>query len=352
MMKKSPILSRKFNAITAAMLSAVLGSSLMANVMAADAATDDKVVFAVMGDMPYNDAEKAMFSLPDGKIVKAIQELNPPVLIFYGDFNKGNNSCTDSSFKELKGLMANLLPGKVIYTPGDNDWTDCDRTSMKERFDELERLAFIRNLFYSEKAAAMYKDVPNLTRQEGTVENAAWEINGLVFGTLHLPGTNDGRMEILKTDVDHALNEADRRDESNDKWLDSLFEKANAEGKHGLVVTLQADIYRPEEGVADKVCDKESRQDCDGLKRIRDKIATMAKSFNKPLLLIHGDTNGYCFNRPVSEAQNFWHFNGPGDYKLPDAAKVVFDPSNKEVPFSVAGLTDSRAYPEVCDYSR
>lgn len=323
--------------------------------LVADAAIDKKVentiTFGIFGDMPYSDNEFTMLILPDGKIVNAIRALNPPVLIHYGDFNKGSNSCTDESFTEMKQQISELLPGKVVYTPGDNDWTDCDRSKMATRFDELERLAFVRNLFYSGTGVEMYKDVPNLKRQEGYVENAAWEIDGLVFGTLHIVGTNNGRAEILLSEVDKVLDEADFRDESNEKWLNELIESASAKDKKGLVVAFQADIYHPEEGVVDRICDKTNREDCDGMKRIRDQIAEKAKTFNKPFLIIHGDTNAFCLNQPVKEAHNFWHLNGPGDYTLLDAAKVVFDPENKAKPFSVFGLTDDRVYPEVCNYS-
>jgi len=305
------------------------------------------VTFGIVGDMPYSDKEVDLLTLPDGKIAQAIRALNPPVLIHYGDFNKGSNSCTDDSFIELKQQIADLLPSRVIYTPGDNDWTDCDRTKMSVRFDELERLEFVKNLFYSD--TEMYQDVVDVKRQEGYVENATWEIDGLVFGTLHIVGTNNGRAEILLGDVNKALDEADSRDEHNKKWLDELMEKAK--DKKGLVVAFQADIYHPEEGVADRVCDKINRQDCDGMKRIRDQIETKAKTFNKPFLIVHGDTNAFCLNQPVKEAHHFWHLNGPGDYTLLDAAKVVFDPENKAKPFSVFGLTDERAYPEVCNYS-
>jgi len=313
------------------------------------AVSENAITFGIFGDMPYTDKEIDMLTLPDGKIVKAIRDLNPPVLIHYGDFNKGSNSCTDESFAAMRQQISELLPGRVVYTPGDNDWTDCDRAKMTTRFDELERLAFVRNLFYSETGAEMYKDVPNLKRQEGYVENAAWEIDGLVFGTLHVVGTNNGRAEILLSEVDKVLDEADLRDESNEKWLNELIE--SAKDKKGLVVVFQADIYHPEEGVADRVCDKTNREDCDGVKRIRDQLAEKAKTFNKPFLIIHGDTNAFCLNQPVKEAHQFWHLNGPGDYTLLDAAKVIFDPDNKTQPFSVIGLTDERAYPEECNYS-
>jgi hypothetical protein len=34
----------------------------------------------------------------------------------------------------------NEIVKPVFYTPGDNDWTDCDRENLKVRQSELERL--------------------------------------------------------------------------------------------------------------------------------------------------------------------------------------------------------------------
>jgi len=47
---------------------------------------------------------------------------------------------------------------------------------------------------------------------------------------------------------------------------------------------------------------------------IRDTIEEMSQSFNKPVLVVHGDTNAYCFNQPATEITNLWHLNGPGDF--------------------------------------
>ncbi|MDM8567091.1 hypothetical protein QUF74_15745 [Candidatus Halobeggiatoa sp. HSG11] len=309
----------------------------------------EQVEFAVLGDMPYRTHENVSLTGPDGEIFSAIKALNPPVLVHYGDFKAGGESCTDDLITTYKNQIANLNPGRTVYTPGDNDWTDCDRPSMSVQFDEMERLELIRNLFFGTTGLEMSKDIPGLVRQENFPENAIWKLDNLVMGTLHIVGTNNGREEILKSDVNKTLDAVDSRDTANEIWLQKMF--SDAQSAAGLVVLFQSDIYEPG---ADKkpACTKENRVDCDGYKNIRDAIAKMAAEYKKPVLAVHGDTNAYCFNQQSETISNLWHLNGPGDYKVIDAAKITFDAKNSAKPFEVVGLLDPKAPPEICDYSR
>lgn len=69
------------------------------------------------------------------------------------------------------------------YSEGDNDWTDCDRESMTVRFDELERLTFIRYLFFRGPDLETTRDIPDVIRQAGLPENPQWRMGNLVMGT-------------------------------------------------------------------------------------------------------------------------------------------------------------------------
>ncbi len=342
-------LNRRLKAIAATILTIFIVAGC-ASMHERDVAStrQDQVVFAVVGDMPYNANEEASLTWPNGEIVKAIRAVNPSVLVHYGDFKAGGGSCTDDLFEKSKRLIAGMIPNRTVYTPGDNDWTDCDRDSTEIRFDEMERLQFIRNIFFNNTGLEMTRDIPGLIRQEGQPENAMWRIKDLVMGTLHLVGTNNGRDEILLSDENQALDAVDIRDTLNEIWLQEMFE--SAESAKGLVMVFQADIY--EENDVTQECSKENRTECDGHKRIRDAIEKMAFIYEKPVLVVHGDTNAYCFQHQSKEVANLWRLNGPGDFKVIDAAQVVFDPNDTSMPFKVYGLLDPKAPPAVCDYSR
>ncbi len=309
--------------------------------------TEKLTRFVVIGDMPYTDTEYALLEHPDGAIASAIKALNPPVLIHLGDFKRGRLSCTDELYKDSYRQIAHLNPHKTVYTPGDNEWTDCDRFNTSVRYDELERLNYLRLIFFHQDQYQLTKNIPGLIRQEGLIENALWKIGPVVFATLHIPGTNNGRKEILRSNIEAALSEADYRDQSNEKWLQQLF--TAAESAQAVVIAFQADMFDFDH---DKpVCSAENRTECDGYRMLRDLIKSTVTQFKKPVLVIHGDTQAYCLHQPYAGIPNLWRLNAPGDIKYIDASQILFDPENKIMPFTVTGLLDPKPAPAVCDDS-
>lgn len=304
-----------------------------------------KTRFVVIGDMPYTDAEYALLEQPDGALAKAIRAVDPPVLIHLGDFKKGRLNCSDELLQDHYRQIAFLNPHKTVYTPGDNDWTDCDRFTLSGRYDELERLSFLRQLFFHLDPWQLTKHISGLTRQEGFVENVRWRINQVVFVTLHIPGTNNGRREILRSNLDDALNEADFRDQSNKQWLNQLFLAADT--AQAVVIAFHADIF--DFDYEKPACTPGNRTDCDGYRMLRDEIKHHAAQFKKPVLVVHGDTPAYCFHQPYAVIPNLWRLNAPGDYKYIDASQIIFDPDNENMPFVVTGLLDRKSAPEVCN---
>ncbi len=303
--------------------------------------------FVAMGDMPYNDTEYAMLEQSSGAIAAAIKTLKPPALIHIGDFKKGRLSCTDELFKDHYRQIAFLNPHRTIYTPGDNDWTDCDRFTLSTRHDEMERLAYLRQLFFHQDHYQLSKDIPGLIRQEGFIENARWKIDHMAFATIHIPGTNNGRNEIMRSNVEDALNEADYRDQSNEIWLQQLF--TVAESAQAVVIAFHADIFEFDHNKL--VCGPDHRRDCDGYRSIRDSIKRKAIFFKKPVLLVHGDTLAYCLHQPYPEIPNLWRLNTPGDHKYIDISHIQFDPNNKDRPFKATGLLDQKPAPAICNHA-
>ncbi|SFE51939.1 metallophosphoesterase [Nitrosomonas sp. Nm166] len=312
----------------------------------ANATASTSTQFVVMGDMPYTDTEYALLE-PDGAIAAAIKALNPPVLIHLGDFKKARLSCGDELYKDHYRQIAYLNPHKTVYTPGDNEWTDCDRFNTSVRHNELERLDYLRQLFFHQDEHQLSKDIPGLVRQENFIENARWQINQVVFATLHIVGTNNGRKEILRSDIRHALDAADNRDQFNKKWLQQLFEAA--EYAQAVVIALHADIF--DFDYSKPACSADNRTDCDGYRIIRDLIKNKAAQFKKPVLVIHGDSPAYCLHQPSPIIPNLWRLNAPGDYKYIDASQVLFDPQNKDTPFTITSLLDQTPAPTVCNYN-
>jgi hypothetical protein len=296
--------------------------------------------FAAFGDMPYSDDQIAVVK----EIGAKLRDLGVPFVIHYGDAKSGGDSCDDATLTGRKDLLYGLMPGRVFYTPGDNEWTDCDRDAAGG-FDETERLAKVREIFFSDGLPA--EPEWHIARQGPDYpENARWEYGELVFATVHIVGTDNGRRHIDKSDRKKALDDVDKRDKADLAWLDAAFEAAKATDAEGVVVAMQADPFGDVDGKdpPDVECTHDVRVKCNPYLGFVRHLRARAAAFGKPVLLIHGSTSEYCLDRRFggAGAPKLWRLNGPGDFAVLDAAVVDFDAAGVE-PFSVRGLLDTRS---------
>src|SRR5882757_2988600 len=103
----------------------LLAASLALASCASEPTSKDAFTFGVIGDTPYSEREEAPF-------LAAIERMNAQPLAFVvhvGDIKAGSNSrCSDELFEKRKAQF-NLSTHPFIYTPGDNEWTDCRRAT-------------------------------------------------------------------------------------------------------------------------------------------------------------------------------------------------------------------------------
>jgi hypothetical protein len=297
---------------------AVIGALLLACGSAATAdaigAPDQPIRFVALGDTPYlgwSDDRTKVVDDSQGRvlvrqIIPAIKAAQPAFTLHYGDLKSGAASCTDALLSERLAQIRAIQPGRTIFTPGDNDWTDCDRDGLAQPMSELERLDRLRALAYRlEEGASALKPL----RQPLYPENARWRAGPAVFASLHVVGTNNGRQQILLDDRRAALAQVDARDAANEAWIDAAFAEAAAADADFVVLLFQADIFkRP-----GPRCTALSREACDGHAWLRDVLQAKASAFAGQVLAIHGDTDDHCLDQPISGAENFWRLNGPGD---------------------------------------
>ena len=306
--------------------------------------------FIAIGDTPYSEGEAQRLK---DEIPRAIARANPPFVVHYGDFKAGRLTCTDALFVESRDAILGLLPGRVFFTPGDNDWTDCDRAHIETPISELNRLDLLRRLFFDKPL-----DLPdswNYARQSNFPENARWMKDGVLFVTLHIVGTNNGRQEILLDDVEAALALVEARDQANRVWLQAAFNQAKKDRASAVVVVTQADVTQPDGSGA---CTAFDRVNCDAFADFRAQLRRHAANFRdrgqprRPVLLIHGDTNPYCLDRQFggSRAPNLWRLNAWGDFQQPaDATAIAVQPANASQPFSVHTLLGHQSPAEGCE---
>src|SRR3954469_8627847 len=135
------------------------GALLCATVIALPAHADDRdrdhpgdgYSSGLWGDLPFSDAQgPAVWNL--------IDDMNSQHLAFSvhdGDLKAGNGTpgsktpttCSNELYQQALDFL-NALQAPAMFTPGDNDWTDCDRPA-NGGFSSLERLSRQRALFFS-----------------------------------------------------------------------------------------------------------------------------------------------------------------------------------------------------------
>ena len=255
-------------------------------------ATAAEFTFAALGDMPYGPREQAY---PAFKAL--IVEINrrAPVFTFHlGDTKSGLDPCSDELLLEQRDFM-NSFASALVYTPGDNEWTDCHRL-LAGAYDPLDRLRFIRAHYFS-TAESLGGQPIRLERQadvmsgfEPFVENSRFRRGDVWFMTAHVVGSNNNFDAVEGSD---AAQEFFVRDRANRVWLADFFDKAEAANAEAVVVAIHADMFG---GGFDP--DEETFAHASGFRNFGETLITEARSFGKPVLLLFGDSHVYRVFRP------------------------------------------------------
>ena len=306
------------------------------------------VSFVAFGDMPYcNDRDPEDCRTEVARLEALIADINaarPVFSVFLGDTKAGGERCTDAVVLDRTAAWFARVEGPLVYTPGDNEWTDCwqDRAG---RFDPLERLGRLRQRFFAEPRSLGGAPMP-LLRQADTdaghrlyVENARWERGGVLFATVHVPGSDNNRPRDGGAVPPGAAEEYPARNRANLAWIGGTFARAEREGHGAVVFALQADLYYR---------DRCGRGTVEGHQDTRQALAEGARRYGKPVLLLHGDSHFHLEDRPVPGAQNLLRVMVPGARDL-RAVQVMVDPAAAEpFRFALIGTADQPARPG-CD---
>lgn len=309
--------------------------------------------FPVIGDIPYSAADAELLQTA---IIPAIRDGAYPFVIHVGDYKGGGAPCDVAADEAQLALIKALKPAPVFYTPGDNEWTDCDRfkdPATGNPMSELARLQRVRDLFFAAPVDAP-KDM-QVAAQAAMTENVTWAHQGVRFANLHIVATNNGRNEVAGDDPADAAKAADQRDIANLAWLLEVVAIAKQEQARALVISFQADLTDVNKSLLQTPCAAASasrQRDCDAFAILRPAIRDAAAAFGGPTLLIHGDTAPFTFGKSFAgdEAPNLWRLNAAGDfghsgavtYGVQDATLVTIDPA-AATPFAAEGLVTGAA---------
>lgn len=286
----------------------------------------ERFEFVALGDTAYNGAkDEPVYA----RLIERINQARPAFTVHVGDV-WGATDCQEPDHRRILDGF-NRYDHPLIYTPGDNDWTDCVDPALLAawaRLEEgraqpgdepllagfrqvdtranrsgrwaLESLARIRQLYFGtprslgQRTLALERQPAVSERHQQTVENARWQHAGVAFATVHVVGSMNG----MSVSDPAAAAEAVSRNQANVAWIQSSFEWARRSGAPALVLAMHASFFEP----AAPRGKTRGRAVLGGragpYALVAQAIQEGAARFGKPVLLIHGDDHEFMIDRP------------------------------------------------------
>jgi hypothetical protein len=317
----------RFLAVAAAlMITAVTTSSAMGKGFEGasdDDNEDDVYAIGLWGDLPYSDVQ-AVTGVPN-----LIADMNQQHLAFTvhdGDLKAGNSiansvtptTCSDALYAQALGYF-NALKAPAIFTPGDNDWTDCDRPS-NGGFNSRERLDHERQVFFSTpfslgqrrlrqevQTAPLCLDANN--QAVPCVENRRWTVGNITYATLNIQGSCNNLCDTAPDPAEYAA-----RNQANIAWMQETFDVAQARHSAAVMFISQGNPgwdktdgtrapLRDPKTLVEKLSDGTTDSTTDGYKDFLTALRDEVIAFRKPVAYVSGDSHYFRVDKPFLDAQ-------------------------------------------------
>lgn len=243
--------------------------------------------FAALGDCPYYPWEELQFRL----VLDSLDEHDLAWVLHVGDIFW--RPCSEANYRKSLEHM-NGIGHPVVYTPGDNEWTDCWEPGSGE-YAPLTRLEKIREIFFASPRQSLGGVSLPLTTQADDavysdfVENARWTHENIVFATVHMVGTWNGKARFPgRTAEDDGY--AERRTEAASAWIRETFAEAGTIEADAVVLAFHANP-----GFEEPVDDPYRRTYEPFLTALEEET----EAFGKPVLIIQGDDHEYLVDQPL-----------------------------------------------------
>jgi hypothetical protein len=290
-------------------------------------------MIGLWGDLPYSDVQKST------GVPNLVADMNRQRLAFTvhdGDLKSGSSPCTDSVYYDAKATF-NSLEAPAAFTPGDNDWTDCDRGP----YNSNERLAFERNVIFSTPTTLGQHRLRQQVQAKPYVENRRWNEGGVTYATLNVQGSCNNLCDIAPDPAEYAA-----RNHADIEWLRATFAEARARRSAAVMIVWQANPgWDATDGTRAPTRDPQTLAETDGqpdgyqelLTALRDETV----AFRRPVAVVHGDSHYFRVDKPLLDSQgrrleNFTRVETFGDHQENGTndvnwLKVTVDPRSREV---------------------
>ena len=201
------------------------------------------------GDLPYSDLQ-ATTGVPN--LIADMNKQDLEFTVHDGDLKAGNGTsgsstpttCSDALYTQALGYF-NSLKEAAMFTPGDNDWTDCDRAS-NGGFSSLERLDHERKVFFSTPFSLgkhrMRQEVQTTPLCKGVsgfvpcVENRRWTVGGVTYATLNIQGSCNNLCDTMPDPDEYYW-----RNQADIVWMHESFDEAEDRGSAAIMFISQVD---------------------------------------------------------------------------------------------------------------
>ena len=261
---------------------------------------------AFFGDVPYSPSAETSYD-------SMISDINGSGVAFsshVGDIGPGvSTTCTNETV-DRETRRFDTLTQPLVYTPGDNEWTDCGSGSV-----QLSRLSYLRQqVFRSTGTESRGQNRMALESQasRGYPENTRWQRGPVTFATLHIVGSNDN--------VANGAEHGPRR-QATIEWLRDTFVKAKERGDKGVVLIAQRDP-----NLATTVSSAYQSMN----EAVRDEVS----GFFGQVLFVSGDAHSYTQVNSVMGLSNFRWVRVEGDARV-SYVRTRIDPSTSSL-FSIS----------------
>jgi hypothetical protein len=277
--------------------------------------SDESLTVAVFGDWPYStvlldSAHLLIDSVNSDSKVRTV--------VHVGDIHSGSMPCTGAGLDPIPAGAASdwnkrildlfqQFHAPLVYTPGDNEWTDCHKTKEQSSGAPLNELAAVRGLFFPQPGRTLgWEKMRVLSQSERFsrtypsdaqfVENVVWQRARVVFVTVNMPGSNNDGLKWTApfTDEPARTREAAQRTGAAIRWLQAAFARAHETHARAVVVALQADMWDPAALVSGG----------DGLNNYTlfvHELASLSVRFGRPVLLLNGDSHLFGSDHPLAD---------------------------------------------------
>jgi hypothetical protein len=305
---------------------------------------------AIYGDAPYgtNPTDTAELNATPAFIDAVNNDPKVDGVIHVGDIHSGKQYCTEAYDRNVFNLW-NQFKDPLVYTPGDNEWTDChkpaegggtynagtgqidyvvDGGGNKVDYaggDPIANLQLIRSIFFPAVGVTLGQHKHHVLSQAQLfdpfhpadrkyVENVLWIKSNVLFVTVNIPGGSNNDTDIwygASTASSAQTQEKAERTGADLRWLNLAFGAAKLLHLKGVVIATQADMWDPEKGAAHQ----------SEYEPLVSSVASHTASLGKPVLMFNGDSHVYRSDNPLSASDplNYMH---PG-YDVPNFHRVV-----------------------------